>query len=139
MTEDTMRALRELRKVCIEAASEETSWGVYLHNRSPLFGHCLAVSWLVRGRFGGDVLHGVLRESKGHFWNRLPDGTQVDLTSDQFPGGDGWNPHPKVRAVAALLPDAPKGLRRSFRHVSLFKKRVMALEKAVRPAERVAA
>lgn len=55
-----------------------------------LAGWCVEVSLLAQQAFGGIVLHGQYN-GEDHFWNQLPDGREVDLTSDQF-GGDGFAP-----------------------------------------------
>jgi hypothetical protein len=40
--------------------------------------------------FSGDLLCGFVGEER-HYWNRLPNGQEVDVASDQF-GGDGYTP-----------------------------------------------
>jgi hypothetical protein len=46
---------------------------------------------------GGDIVTGRVKGVQ-HYWNRLPDGKEVDLTSCQF-GGDGYTPFKKGRKV----------------------------------------
>jgi hypothetical protein len=46
---------------------------------------------LVRAVAGGDLLTGLASNNEPHYWNRLPDGHEIDLTSDQY-GGDGYLP-----------------------------------------------
>jgi hypothetical protein len=79
-----------LRKAFLSAASAETSCypGSYDAGKSPLDGHCGAVATVIRGMFGGYVVTGRVN-GVPHYWNRLPDGTELDLTSCQF-GGDGF-------------------------------------------------
>lgn len=76
--------LPALRKVCVALVGDDT-----------LEGCCGHVALLVQSMCGGDLVERVVpspSDSIGqHFWNRLPDGTEIDLTSSQF-GGDGWNP-----------------------------------------------
>lgn len=57
---------------------------------SPLWGHCAPVSHVVRAAFGGDFMVGYVKGIR-NFWNRLPDGNEIDLTSCQY-GGDGFTP-----------------------------------------------
>lgn len=91
--------LHDLRKACLAVASAETSCGPdeYDREKSPLHGHCGAVSSMVRGMFGGDIVTGRVNGVQ-HYWNRLDDGTEVDLTSCQF-GGDGYTPFKKGKKV----------------------------------------
>lgn len=64
---------------------------------SPLWMHCGAVATTIRAILGGDIVTGRVKGTV-HFWNRLPDGSEIDLTSCQF-GGDGFKPLKKGRKV----------------------------------------
>jgi len=64
----------------------------------PLTGHCGCVSHYIQDVYGGVVLSAnvdmrvdMCVKKVRHMWNRLPDGEEVDLTSDQF-GGNGYHP-----------------------------------------------
>jgi hypothetical protein len=67
-----------------------------IDDRKPsLRGRCVEVSLLVRAIFGGSLVGRTVPcdcepdcEGTNHYWNRLPDGREFDLTSNQF-GGDG--------------------------------------------------
>ncbi len=77
--------LELIRSACVEVAREIDP------TRSPaLEGFCVETSIVVHGIFGGCLRFGVV-DGNDHFWNELPDGTEVDLTSDQF-DGDGFTP-----------------------------------------------
>lgn len=99
------RFLEILREAALQVASAETSCypDFYEHRqrkgllKSPLDGHCAAMAHLVQGVYGGEIVTGRI-EGAPHYWNRLPDGTEVDLTSCQF-GGDGYTPLKKGRKV----------------------------------------
>jgi len=39
---------------------------------------------VVQDHFGGDMLRCSMPDGGGHYWNRLPDGTELDLTEAQF-------------------------------------------------------
>jgi hypothetical protein len=90
---EMLDALQQLKEELEQAASPETAYDPDAYNTQnicALFGHCNAVAYVVQKQFGGDLLQGVINGDR-HIWNRLPDGTEVDLTSDQY-GGDGINP-----------------------------------------------
>jgi hypothetical protein len=99
----TQSDLKFLRKVFLKVATPETSCYPREYARlkakgkltSPLRGHCTAVATTIKGMFGGDIVRGRVN-GESHYWNRLPDGTEVDLTSCQF-GGDGLTPFKKGR------------------------------------------
>jgi len=86
----------ELRKKISECWSAETSYydkSWFEQNEVQITkskGQCYETALLVRDLLGGDILTGKVN-GESHYWNRLPDGTELDLTSDQY-GGDGFNP-----------------------------------------------
>jgi hypothetical protein len=57
---------------------------------------CGPTSLVVHDHLGGDLLHvevftdDVLTDH--HYWNRLPDGSEVDLTRGQFRNGESFGP-----------------------------------------------
>lgn len=54
-------------------------------------GQCFVTALIVQDFFGGDILRHDFGNGDIHFWNRLPNGKEIDLTSGQFPDGDGIN------------------------------------------------
>lgn len=63
---------------------------------NPSTGHCDVTSLVIRAHVGGDLkLAQVFRNgelSEHHYWNVLPDGTELDLTADQFDGTETFGP-----------------------------------------------
>lgn len=58
---------------------------------NPTWGHCAVASLLVQRLVGGELLRISLEgtefaDSRSHYYNRLPDGSLLDLTEDQFAG-----------------------------------------------------
>ena len=57
---------------------------------NPLYGQCTVVSLIAQSFFGGELLRASLKNSpdfkrmRYHYWNRLPDGREIDFTKDQF-------------------------------------------------------
>ena len=104
-----MRDVAKLREAGLSVASADTScWPkryATLKKKgrlpSPLWAHCAPMAHVVRAVFGGDFMEGPVNGIR-HFWNRLPDGTEVDLTSCQF-GGDGLSPLVKGKPVPIEL------------------------------------
>lgn len=60
----------------------------------PTHGHCAVFALLVQDFFGGELLRADLTglpryaHMRSHYWNRLPDGIEVDFSSDQFRRGE---------------------------------------------------
>lgn len=88
--------LRSMIDSKLEAAIRD-AWGAATsaadnnwETTNPSAGHCDVTSLVVREHIGGDLkLAQVFRNgelSEHHYWNVLPDGTEVDLTADQFDG-----------------------------------------------------
>lgn len=52
---------------------------------NPAFGQCAVTALLIQEIYGGELLRTYVEGFGSHYYNLLPDGTTVDLTSDQFP------------------------------------------------------
>lgn len=57
---------------------------------NPAWGQCAVTALAVQEVIGGDLLRSAA-PGGSHYWNRLPDGTELDLTREQF--RDGYVPH----------------------------------------------
>jgi ADP-ribose pyrophosphatase YjhB (NUDIX family) len=60
---------------------------------NPASGQCASTALVVQDRLGGELLMADVHEADGsrqgvHYWNRLPDGTEFDLTREQFRRGE---------------------------------------------------
>ena len=63
---------------CAETASGE--W----NKNNPSLNQCAVTALIVQDYFGGDLLRCKMTDGNSHYWNRLPNGTEQDLTVDQF-------------------------------------------------------
>jgi hypothetical protein len=50
---------------------------------NPAVGQCAVTALIVQDYFGGELLRGCT-EGGTHYWNRLPNGQEIDLTAEQF-------------------------------------------------------
>lgn len=92
------RRLRKYRRSFLSVAARDTAHSPRKWDKHKgLTGHCGAVSYMIQRLMGGDLVGGAVKGER-HIWNRLPNGTEVDLTSDQF-GGDGFTPLKKGRLL----------------------------------------
>lgn len=64
--------------------SSDPSWAASV----PSQGQCAVSALVVQDEFGGDLIRAVV-QGVSHYWNRLPSGSEVDVTRDQF---DCWCP-----------------------------------------------
>jgi 8-oxo-dGTP pyrophosphatase MutT (NUDIX family) len=60
---------------------------------NPASGQCASTALVVQDRLGGGLLMADVHEADGsrqgvHYWNRLPDGRELDLTREQFRSGE---------------------------------------------------
>ena len=100
----------------------------------PSFGQCYVTALITQDHFGGELLAGIggiagqkPRGKKAgdlilmmHIWNRLPDGTEVDLTADQMGG--------KVPIPVVAIGKITKiGAKRSNPRYKLLRRRLEAL------------
>lgn len=83
--------LRRMREILERGWIEKTSYDSDGWKKSPYksFGQCYVTARTVNRVFEWEIIH-IRVPGKGidHYWNRMPDGREVDFTSDQF-GGDG--------------------------------------------------
>ncbi|MFF8628286.1 YunG family protein [Streptomyces werraensis] len=75
---------------------------------NPSVGHCDITTLVVNDLFGGDLLVADVRRDGSphghHWWNRLPNGIELDLTRDQFRGGETLSPPRTVTRPPGPLP-----------------------------------
>lgn len=96
---------KELKNLFIKVAAYDTAFNPDLYKKlksekklkSFLELHCGAVSSAVQLIVGGEIVTGKINGTT-HYWNRLSNGEEVDLTSCQF-GGDGFSPLKRGRLV----------------------------------------
>lgn len=63
------------------------------HPGNPPRGQCGVTALVLHDYFGGELLVAEVEFAGGgrqgvHYWNRLPDGTELDLTREQFTDGE---------------------------------------------------
>lgn len=75
--------LKTLEKCLLQSWSAETAQGEWTPE-CPSLNQCAITALVVQDYFGGDLLRCKMTNGNSHYWNRLPDGTEVDLTEDQF-------------------------------------------------------
>jgi hypothetical protein len=68
-----------------DTSSDPTAWSA----SNPAWGQCAITALVVQDELGGELLRAAA-PGGSHYWNRLPDGTEVDLTREQF--GQGFTP-----------------------------------------------
>lgn len=126
--------LMELRKKLEKAWSRRTAhpdskrrWS----RSQPSIGQCYVTALIVQDLFGGELIRSKLQvlgqvengKTAGdilaisHVWNRLSDGTEVDLTADQFEGG--IVPYPVTKGIKTHV-----GAKRSNPRYKLLKRRL---------------
>jgi len=90
---------------------------------NPARGQCGVTSLVVQDLLGGDLILGEVfvgqTKAGHHYWNRLPDGAEVDLTADQFHPGEAVT----GGQVQQRPPDAPRRCREQY---ELLRQRVHA-------------
>lgn len=105
-----------LRPVFASAWTAATAAGTTWTTQRPATGQCAVTALIVQQLLGGDLVRVLNPDRTGqpisHYFNVLPDGTELDLTRDQF---DIWNPTDRqVRSRRSVL-DHPETLQRYAR------------------------
>jgi hypothetical protein len=67
-----------------EAWCRETAMGDRWVFDCPSLDQCAVTALVVQDILGGELLRCETREGDSHYWNRLPDGSELDLTKQQF-------------------------------------------------------
>lgn len=90
---------------------------------NPARAQCGVTALVVQDLLGGDLIHGEVHvdgaKVGNHYWNRLPDGAETDLTADQFLPGE-----EVVGGQVVVRP--PEGPRRMREQYALLRERVLA-------------
>ncbi|MFF8996237.1 hypothetical protein ACF09H_41220 [Streptomyces sp. NPDC014983] len=98
---------------------------------NPSWSQCGVTALVVQDLLGGDLIHGEVHmngaKAWNHYWNRLSDGTEVDLTADQFRVLKGAS---VVNGQVVHRP--PEGPRRCREEYELLRERVLAALSAER-------
>lgn len=90
-----------LRTYLQKAWNEKTSVGGYSQDAVST-GQCAPTAMVVQDYFGGELLR-VINQGVSHYFNLLPDGTELDLTRDQFPI---WAPEPAIVRERSYLEES---------------------------------
>ena len=89
---------------------------------NPARGQCITTVLVVHDVFGGSLVRGEVmvgdEQVDFHWWNRLPDGTDVDLTREQF-GSD-------ERVVGGEVVERPTGAHRVEAQYEMLRQRTLA-------------
>jgi hypothetical protein len=62
-----------------DTSSDPTAWSA----TNPAWGQCAVTALVVQDELGGELLRAAA-PGGSHYWNRLPDGTELDLTREKF-------------------------------------------------------
>ncbi|GHB97714.1 YunG family protein [Cerasicoccus arenae] len=84
MIEELTKSLTDLRATLERVWGPDTSTDPHGWNQdSPSKGQCTVTALLLQDMFGGIIVRSKVC-GNSHFWNRLDDGCEIDLTRDQF-------------------------------------------------------
>ena len=76
-----------LRAILQGCCTKETSASVSWQDNDPLKGHCDLIALIVQNLRGGEIIRGTLNyggRPRGHFWNQLPNGSEVDFCDERY-------------------------------------------------------
>jgi hypothetical protein len=76
--------LRVLEQSWDDRTSADPTWSADVPSR----GQCAVTALVIQDELGGELVRAVV-DGESHYWNRLPDGSEVDATRIQF---DRWCP-----------------------------------------------
>lgn len=101
---DWGRLGRAIRRAWSADTSAADDWS----SSNPSLGQCAVTALVVQDAHGGDLIR-VVNEGVSHYYNRLPNGVEIDLTRDQF---QSWAPsEPEERSRDYVLSFEPTAAR----------------------------
>ena len=68
-----------LRAWDYDTSADPTNW----KEDNPAWGQCAVTALIIQDLLGGELLRGLVN-GVSHYWNRLPNGQEIDLTIQQF-------------------------------------------------------
>lgn len=97
----------DLRTALESAWNKSTSVDSDWNPTTPSRGQCAVTALVVQDEYGGSLLRSVV-EGVSHYWNRLPDGREIDLTRDQFHAFEPDKIVERERGYVLSFPDTEK-------------------------------
>jgi hypothetical protein len=73
----------ELKMALFESWNYDTAFGEWTPKCLSL-NQCAVTAMIVQDYFGGDLLRCECDDGDSHYWNKLPNGQEIDLTKEQF-------------------------------------------------------
>ena len=73
----------ELRQALQQSWGADTVFGQWDDQR-PSAGQCAVSALIIQDYLGGELLRCPVNDGSSHYWNRLPNGDELDFTEDQF-------------------------------------------------------
>lgn len=110
---------KEIAKAVSASWSKQTCWPGAWNPKVPAAGQCRVTSAVVYKLLGGEIMRAEIKKNPlyTHFWNVLPNGKKLDLTSKQFTGFEKIPQGKPMRFSEVIGIDPIK-----FQYKSLFKK-----------------
>jgi hypothetical protein len=77
---------KNLERALRTAWSAETSWTKNFDPENPTADQCRVTAAVIQTLLGGKILFAIIKKRPliTHFWNRLPNGKEIDFTREQF-------------------------------------------------------
>jgi len=75
--------IEKIKELLLASWSAETAVGEWSQD-NPSLGQCAVTALVVQDFLGGELLRCKTTDGGSHYWNRLPDATEIDLTESQF-------------------------------------------------------
>ena len=75
--------LHQIQEAVERAWSTDTAYGDWTPD-VPSLNQCAVTALIVQDLFGGQLLRCEMSDGDSHYWNRLPSGVQLDLSTPQF-------------------------------------------------------
>ena len=79
-----MITIKKLSESLLNSWGKDTAQGGNWDESTPSLNQCAVTALVVQDYLGGDLMRQKLNDGDSHYWNRLPDGQEIDLSFEQF-------------------------------------------------------
>lgn len=100
-------SLERLTQALETSWSAETSAATDWSTAVPARGQCAVSALIIQEEFGGELVRAMVA-GESHYWNRLPDGSEVDATRSQFEVFDPVGVAVRLREYVLLFPETQR-------------------------------
>lgn len=116
VSKETIAKIEKLLLSCWKKETAAPGCQAVWTEQNPAWGQCAVTALLVQNLLGGELIRTAMDPYGSHYYNRLPDGTEVDLTFCQFPAETVFPPGQPAQRDYVLYSERARSARSEERY-----------------------